>query len=190
MKVIFWLPVGLVNKETVAGLQFEMKLPKGVVVAQDWDDDRPVVLTERGNGLSVMYSRNSDDVYTFIAMSFGGATISGHEGELIQIPLYVGDNAAEGSNPIELKQIFVTTEAGTTRYLKSTTATLTISELSYTRGDVNGDGYVNVTDAVAIANHILKQDKGTFIFEAADMNGDGTVNVSDAIGVVNVILKK
>lgn len=184
------LSVSLKNKEILSGVQFDIVVPDGVIVAQDENADMPVVLTDRGDGMSAMYSRSSDNTYTFVIMSFGGSTLKGNNGELVQIPLYVGTTAQEGEQQIELKNIFVTTETGSSRYLKSTTAKLIISELTYTPADVNGDGLVNVTDAVAIANHILKQDKGSFIFEAADMNGDGIINVTDAISVVNVILKK
>ena len=58
-----------------------------------------------------------------------------------------------------------------------------------TEGDVNGDGFVNITDIVAIVNHIL----GTTplneeMLWQADCNGDAQVNILDIIGIVNVIL--
>jgi len=58
------------------------------------------------------------------------------------------------------------------------------------RGDVNGDGVVNVLDVVATVRHIL----GIHTLESdaqhrADCNGDGEVNVVDVSGIVNVILR-
>jgi hypothetical protein len=58
-----------------------------------------------------------------------------------------------------------------------------------TRGDVTGDGNVNVLDILAIANHIL----GINILTGdalcrADCTGDGVVNILDALAVANVIL--
>ena len=54
------------------------------------------------------------------------------------------------------------------------------------KGDVNGDGKVNVTDVTALVNMILgvipKDEVG------ADVNGDGKVNVSDVTALVNIIL--
>ena len=54
------------------------------------------------------------------------------------------------------------------------------------RGDVNGDGKVNVTDVTALVNMILgviPKDEAR-----ADINGDSKVNVSDVTALVNIIL--
>ena len=56
-----------------------------------------------------------------------------------------------------------------------------------TKGDVNGDGEVNVTDIVTLVNIIMGKNKGT---ATADVNGDGEVNVTDIVTVINIILGK
>ena len=60
---------------------------------------------------------------------------------------------------------------------------------TYVRGDANGDGVVNVTDIMAVANYILKIQMQTFVEAAADVNGDSSVNVTDIMGIANIILK-
>ena len=55
-------------------------------------------------------------------------------------------------------------------------------------GDANGDGSVNVTDYLAIANYILGSNTANFDVAAADVNGDNDINVSDYVGVANIIL--
>jgi hypothetical protein len=57
------------------------------------------------------------------------------------------------------------------------------------RGDANGDGVVNVTDIMAVANYILKIQMQSFNEAAADVNGDSSVNVTDIMGIANIILK-
>ena len=54
------------------------------------------------------------------------------------------------------------------------------------KGDVNGDGKVNVSDVTTLVNMIL----GTIPKDLArgDINGDGNVNVSDVTALVNIIL--
>ena len=57
---------------------------------------------------------------------------------------------------------------------------------TFLRGDVNGDGKVNVSDVTALINMILgitpmNQARG-------DVNGDGKVNVSDVTALINIIL--
>ena len=56
-------------------------------------------------------------------------------------------------------------------------------------GDVTGDGRVNVTDIMAVANYILKIPMTTFNEQAADVNGDSRINVTDIMGIANIILK-
>ena len=57
-----------------------------------------------------------------------------------------------------------------------------------TLGDVNGDGKVTITDAVAIVNRILGNESAGFNEAAADVSGDGKITITDAVGVVNIIL--
>ncbi len=54
------------------------------------------------------------------------------------------------------------------------------------KGDVNGDGRVNVSDVTALINMILgviPKDEAR-----ADINGDGKINVSDVTALINIIL--
>ena len=53
------------------------------------------------------------------------------------------------------------------------------------RGDVNGDGKVDMDDATFVTNIILGTEEAT---EAADVNNDGTVSMPDAMFIVNKIL--
>jgi hypothetical protein len=56
------------------------------------------------------------------------------------------------------------------------------------KGDANGDGVVNVTDIMAVANYILNIGMTVFDATAADVNGDNVVNVTDIMGIANIIL--
>lgn len=51
-------------------------------------------------------------------------------------------------------------------------------------GDVNGDGSVDLTDAILIVYHALGQQLTDFIEAAADVNADGNIDLTDAITVV------
>ena len=56
------------------------------------------------------------------------------------------------------------------------------------KGDVNGDGVVNVTDIVATVNYIMEKPSDGFNKEAADLNGDGEINVTDIVKMVTIIM--
>ncbi|MFQ6093953.1 MAG: putative Ig domain-containing protein, partial [bacterium] len=57
------------------------------------------------------------------------------------------------------------------------------------KGDVNGDGQVNIVDALLAVNILLEVMAPTTLeYWAADCNGDGVVNIVDVLGIVNVVL--
>jgi hypothetical protein len=57
----------------------------------------------------------------------------------------------------------------------------------YVLGDVNGDGAVDVSDYIGVANDILGIEQSTFNKEAADVDKSGVIDVTDYLGVGNII---
>ena len=55
------------------------------------------------------------------------------------------------------------------------------------KGDINGDGIVNVTDVTALINAILGNDEYPNVNK--DLNADGVVNVTDVTALINLILE-
>ena len=53
------------------------------------------------------------------------------------------------------------------------------------RGDVNGDGKVNISDVTALINLLLA---GNTPPSTADCNQDGKVNISDVTALINYLL--
>jgi len=82
--------------------------------------------------------------------------------------------------------IITVTGAATDYRLAPTSISYTV--IIYKRGDINGDGAVDVSDYIGIANFILGNKPEGFIETAADVNNDGNIDVSDYIGVANIIL--
>jgi hypothetical protein len=56
-------------------------------------------------------------------------------------------------------------------------------------GDVNGDGVVNILDAIVLANHFGASIGQPNYVPGADINGDGTINILDAIILSNHFLQ-
>jgi hypothetical protein len=56
----------------------------------------------------------------------------------------------------------------------------------YFLGDVNGDGIINITDAMVILDRINNGDTSI----VGDVNSDGTISVADMMLIVNTILGK
>ena len=56
------------------------------------------------------------------------------------------------------------------------------------KGDVNGDGSVNISDVTAVIDYILG--KEGIDLEAADLDNDGSVNISDVSVIIDYIISK
>lgn len=184
------LSVKMKNTVEVQGFGFDLYLPDGVTVAEDEDGFSLVTLsTERTtNNKTNYFDSNVMDggFLRVLASSTRGYTISGTDGEIVQVVINIDKNMETGDYPIILKEIALSdnnSQGYETAYVKST---LTIS--SYTPGDVDGNGKINVVDFTAIANYILGKAPTGFIEKAADVDGNGKVNVVDLTAVANLIL--
>ena len=58
----------------------------------------------------------------------------------------------------------------------------------YVLGDANGDGKVDINDALCIVNYVLNNPLANFNVTAADVDGDGEITITDAVDVVNAIM--
>ncbi len=184
------LSVKMKNTVEVQGYQFDLYLPEGVTVAADEDGFSLIELsTERTTARKTDYfnsTNNEDGSFRVLCGSSKGYAFDGTDGEVAVITLNISTDMEEGEYPIILKNV-VLTDKNSGRYpvdyLKST---LVIS--SYTLGDVNADGFIDVTDFICVANDILGQTPEVFIRKAADIDGNDIIDVADFIGVANLIL--
>jgi hypothetical protein len=63
-----------------------------------------------------------------------------------------------------------------------------ISKPAVTRGDVNGDSSVNISDVTALVDYLLSGNSSGVNVGAADCNQDGSVNISDVTALVDYLL--
>lgn len=180
------LPVSMQNEGVMSGFQFDLVLPDGVTIASDEEGELLVEGTSRIKNFTISARQKASGAYGIVAMSVSGKTISGNDGEVLNITVDIANTLAAGDYTIQLKDIQLTTGEMTTVYVPNVTSSLTVTDV--TLGDVNDDGTINVTDAICVVNHILEQEPPMFIEAAADVNGDNTINVTDAICIVNIIL--
>ena len=64
--------------------------------------------------------------------------------------------------------------------------TSTVMAFAATAGDVNSDGKVNSTDALAILKYAVGTTPSKFDSSVADMNADGKINSTDALKVLQI----
>ena len=58
---------------------------------------------------------------------------------------------------------------------------------AYTPGDINGDGEVDINDAICLLKYVAGWKLDGVVIEAPDVNGDGRVNTKDAIQILRYI---
>ena len=178
------LPVILENTQAMAGYQFDLQLPAGVSLATDG-----AALTERATGLTLYSNALATNQYRFVVVSTAGNTIATGNGAVMNLTLNVTDDTANGANTVAISNVILTAKSGNNvSSVYSDQANITLTVGSYSLGDVNGDGYINVTDVVCIVYDILGQTQTGFIRIAADVNNDGEVNIADVTAVVTMIL--
>lgn len=64
-----------------------------------------------------------------------------------------------------------------------------VTILGHAFGDANGDGSINVGDAVHLINYVFKSGPAPHPLEAGDVNCDDKINVGDAVYVINYVFK-
>lgn len=179
------LPVNMTNADEIAGIQFKIRTPQGITVATDGAGKPKIKATSRLNNMTMNSAQNED--YTEVLIYGIGEYVEGNSGSIANVEVDISEALGLGDYKIEIYDIILTKKNALEIAPFSVKSTLTLVDAEL--GDANRDGRVNVTDIIAVANHILHQSQGTFDETAADINGDNKINVTDIIGIANIILK-
>ena len=176
------LPVYLESNQNIVGLQFDIALPYGI-------DLHSITLNGYNTRThSISYNELEDGTLRCIVVSQDNDILS-TEDEVLYLNIYANDWMDYGSYWSTLMNAVLTTSDKQTLRPADMSFVLTVTE-PYIMGDVNGDGYINVTDVVLIIDEILGKHPNNFIAEAADVNFDGYINVTDVVIVIDAILGK
>ena len=177
------LPIGMKNQRSISGLQFDLYLPDGVTVATKSNGKMLIETTERMDGSYTVSSNVIDNFVRVVGYSADGDAFRGNSGDILKITLNVDESMAEGNYSVRIKDIVLSDVNNTECHPADVGATITVK--SFTLGDVDNSGAVNINDVVCIINYILNKPMGTFIEEAADVDGNGTININDVVTLIN-----
>jgi len=185
------LPLKMKNTAGIRGFQFDMYLPEGVTVAKTEGGQPKVSLSSgrraEGDQHTLTVSEMEDGAFRFLCGSMYDETFTGNDGEVATVTLDVDIDMAEGDYTIALKNIKLT-ETNINNYYETAELKGLLTVNPYKIGDISGDGEIDVSDYIGVANYILGNTPEGFNVLAADVNGDNVVDVSDYIGVANLIL--
>ena len=184
------LPICLKNSDPVVSLQFVLNLPEGIVYS---DDETEYTFNE--DRLDVEYARELQNKPTWGAERFfvfqlvgnkivfgptakaSGKTFDGvfkstvflgNDGELIYVPITVGEEVAEGAYTCTLTQIALSSAVTDSKVPPVNVATSTESSFTLTVGDGTGINSINAADSKApvynvAGQRVSKAQKGVYI---------------------------
>ena len=186
----FVLPIEMNNADNISTVQFDLYLPEGMLLGIDEQGNYDIRLSDRTTaGQHAVSSRVMDDgALRIVVTSAQNAVFSGNSGTLLTLSLFPQSTIMVGDHDVELRNI-VLTDPQATRYVAPDIKS-TISVSTYTLGDVNDDGYIDVADLTGIVHFILETAEPSLVFNAADMDGNGVVEVNDYAALVNVIMEQ
>ena len=170
------------NETAYSAFQTDIYLSDGLEIEQD-DGEYIIDLNSDRAARSHVVStfKREDGAIRIFVTSQNLATFKGNSGDIAYI-LIKATNAFPGSGTISLKNT-IAAEANATRHVLPDCVAIAGEQTSL-KGDVNGDGEVNIADINAIIDMILSgmsERKG-------DVNGDGEVNIADTNVVIDIIL--
>ncbi len=182
------LPVNMNNTENITAIQFDLTLPAGVSIAKNTQGKYIVEKTERCADHTLNVSKLGDaNVYKVLLYITPVENVTGSEGAVLNVTLETSESMTEGEYDVTISNINLTTPDETKITPADVTCKLTVN--NSIPGDVNGDGSIDVTDIVSIANAILGRPSNSFDAAAADVNGDGSIDVTDIVVIANMILR-
>lgn len=178
------------------------------------------VLHAQDSGWSVNEPDYQYDMTAYIELSLGGAVVDDYsnyevgafvgnecrgvakvdsKGGYTWLYLRIWSNVSSGET-IELKTYDKTT-GKTYRVLETIdfvsqsmvgqpSSPMTATVKTYTLGDVNDDGRINIADVASALSIMAGKSNDKFIREAADANEDGRVNIADIAKILAIIAGK
>jgi len=180
----------LANGDTpIIAYQFDIALPEGIALTNFDEGHGGKINYDRCTDFTGMISATpTDGVYTIESHSQNNQPMSGSEGVILTLRMLADENLSLGTYKGTLSNIKLVKDDNTKILLEDITFDIIVKK-SILKGDVNGDGVVNVEDVTEIAEFIVHK-TNTINAEAADMDEDGVIDVADITLVVKVILEK
>ena len=175
--------VKLNNQQEYAAFQTDISMSEGLSIRRAGQNDAFTPsdrLLEEPKLESYLHENNTVRLMTITSML---APITAGEEPLFTFEV-VADDKFAGSGTITLSRTLFSTADGTEYRLADTQCTVK----KMLRGDVNGDGVVNVGDINVVVNIILGGHASPEVMKRADVNGDGMVNISDINLLISIIL--
>lgn len=127
------LDIELNNEKEICSFQFNIKLPSGVTVVKEYNEDDEFVeaisLTERKKGThDLNFKQTEDGGYFLISYSLNNASFKGNSGSLVRIKVKADESMSYGDYGVVLSNILLVTPDEEKIDVPGFSGTLSISE--------------------------------------------------------------
>ena len=181
------MPILLQNDTAYCAFQTDLVLPVGLEVELD-DDEYVIDLTNRKDRThTISCNLLPNGAIRIFVTSMSVRPFTGNNGA-IAIANVRATSAFVGTGTVQLRNSVVVEESGLKHHLADCTAYLNGSSPAV-RGDVNGDGVVDVDDLNIVIN-IMVRKAAMADWPAADLDGNGVVDIDDLNRVINIMVHK
>jgi len=184
--------VGLImeNPDEITGIQTDLYLPDGLSVAIDDEDYYCIELNpeRKTRNHTIDGNYQEDGSFRIISYTSDSKPFNYNNGAVAFITLKADDNF-EGTHLIQIMNTELANPSGTQFWPTDETSTVTCTAGVHTlRGDVNGDGSVNISDVTALIDYLLSGNANGISLVGADCNTDGSINISDVTALIDYLL--
>ena len=174
------------NHDAITGIQFDLIYPKDYYAPFD----NNCTLAERAKGMTVTAMQMDEQTLRYFCYFITGGSLRTGNGKVMTIELKpVVNDVPLGNYSLQVKNIKLGTADMADKYAGAD-MNVSFRVANIIKGDVNGDGDVDIADAVCIVNHVVGKTNTSFNAAAADVNGDGDVDIADAVRIVNLVVGK
>jgi hypothetical protein len=165
--------------------QFDLVLPEGIEIAKNQKGKYIVTTADRTEDHEIL-TKPIDGAMQIAMYSMSNEVFYGQEGAVMYLTLNVSKELKNGDYVCNIKNIILN-DTNVKEYKPADTK-FTINIASYTPGDVNNDGVINVTDISGVVAIWLGTASSNLNFKAADTNNDNQITVTDISGVISIFL--
>lgn len=173
------LSVALSNYTEIVALQFDVV---GLVNATYESFTKSARLSKH----SVSVVDLGNDKYRILAYSMGNDVIDGNDGEIMSL---LFSSKTSTTTEIKLENVTISDCLGTNKCSALPTSIIAKYGNTAVKGDVNGDGVVDIADINTIINIILQLTDPSSTVGNPDINGDTVIDIADLNAIINIILK-
>ena len=170
------------NEMEYTAFQSDIYLPEGLSVEMD-DDYYIIDLSDRKARSHILSTAvQNDGAIRLLCYSSSVSPFKGSSGALVYMNVIASSDFV-GPKTILIRNTRFGTTSGQEILFPDETCIVT-SSTPPIRGDVNGDGEVNIADINAVIDMILSGSSNLL----GDVNGDGEINIADINAIIDLIL--